>query len=174
MACSITLSGVALGCADAIGGIKEVFIASYDDVVITAASGVVTAITMQNSAKFKHYQFRKATGSLTSTGNIDDAAGTNFVQSDLVLQFNKYNDTAVRNEIAALSVGNLAVIVHTNNNNYVYLGAENPVTATAVTGQTGTAFADGSFYQITLSDFAQAMPLQVTASLIDATIIDFN
>ena len=50
---------------------------------------------------FKPFVFRKETGNFTSTINSDDAAGTTFVQSEIVLQFTK-QETAKRLEIAAL------------------------------------------------------------------------
>lgn len=164
---SVVLNGLDVGCGNGIGGIKEVYISTYggqfsgtpeyDD-----TTGYVKNFVYQ--PKFKTYKFRKATGSLTSTLNVDDTAGTNYVQSDLVLQFNKYSDAAVRLEIQALSISNLYVIVKTNDNKYILLGADNPVTATAGTGQTGQAYADGSFYSITLTDISLNYPYFIEES----------
>lgn len=169
---SLMLNGLDLGCGNGIGGIKEVYITTYDSLSGTPSfddeAGTVNNLNV--SKKFKVYKFRKATGSLTSTLNIDDSAGTSYIQSDLSLQFNKYADVATRLEIQALSISNLIVIVKTNNGQFVYLGADNPVTATAGGGQTGQAYADGSFYNITLTDISRNYPYIVDETTISRVV----
>ena len=161
---SLTLNGLDVGCGDGIGGIKEVYISLYDDISTITVDEATAVIQMVSNKKFKPYRFRRATGSLTSTLNVDDVAGTSYVQSDLVLQFNKYADSATRLEIQALSMGKLAVIVKTNDNNYVFLGSDNYVSCTSGSGQTGQAYADGSFYTITLTDYSHYYPVEITES----------
>lgn len=170
---SITLNGLDLGCSNGIGGIKEVYITTYDSLSGTPLFDDMlgTVIELNVTSKFKTYKFRKATGSLTSTLNIDDSAGTSYVQTDLALQFNKYADVATRLEIQALSISNLLVIVKTNTNKFIFLGADNPVTATAGGGQTGQAYADGSFYNITLTDISKNYPYVIeNLNIIDSVV----
>lgn len=161
MACSQTLSGILNDCAASMGGIVEVYIANNSDVsAVTVTSGQVTAISMASSAKFHKYAFPRNTGSLSSNYQIDDAAGSKFVQSDLVLQFNRM-DTTKRVEISALAQGELAVIVKDANGSYWYLGLDAPVKASAGDGLTGTARADRNGYSITLQDNSLEMPANV-------------
>ena len=161
MACAQTLSGLVHDCLPSIGGIKAVYIANASDVdTITESSGKITGITMNASAKFKKYEFLKRTGSLSSNWQIDDANGSKFVQSDLVLQFNRMDATKAV-EIAALAQGELAVIVKDANGEYWYLGLDAPVRASAGDGLTGTARADRNGYSITLQDNSLNLPANI-------------
>lgn len=161
MSCTQTLSGIARDCAPSMGGIVEVYIANAADVSsVTVKDGKINAIAMAASAKFKGYSFARQAGSLTSTYTIDNANGVTFVQSDLVLPFNRM-ETAKRVEISALAAGELACIVKDANGLYWYLGKDEPVLASAGDGQTGTARTDRNGYSITLQDTSLEMPLEV-------------
>lgn len=171
MSCTQTLSGIPRDCSSNIGGIKNAYIANFDDVAsITETAGKISAITMatvdQTTAKFKKYHFRKGTGSVTSTLNVDPTTGVNFVQSDIILQFSKM-ETAKRVEIAALAQAELAVIIEDMNGLFWYYGRKEGVAASAGTGQTGTARTDGNYYQITLQDNDESFPLEVASSIIE-------
>lgn len=161
MACSQVLSGLANDCVSSMGGIVEAYIANHDDVAsVTVQDGQINAITMAESAKFKKYYFKPGTSSFTNTLNVDQANGVNFVSTDIVLLFSRM-ETAKRMEIAALSVGDLALIVKDANGKYWYFGYDEPVTASAGDGQTGTARTDGNRYSITLQDNSQTWPYEI-------------
>lgn len=166
MACSITMTGIAAECKDSIGGIKAAYIAEHADLAsLTETSNVITAITMATGKTFKPFVFRKETGNFTSTINSDDAAGTTFVQSEIVLQFTK-QETAKRLEIAALMVGNCAVIIEDGNGKYWFFGEDFPVVLTAGSAASGTAMGDFNGYNITLTDKSKALPKEVDADII--------
>jgi len=152
MACSITLAGLTYDCERSKGGIKKVLIAQYDATkaaaIKAAASGETP--TVPSGLTFYAYDFRRNTGSMTSTLNVDEANGTNYVSTDLVLQFGRM-DAKKRTEISALSIGELMIFVEDANGQKWFLGADAPVTASAGTGQTGQAMTDGNFYNITLT-----------------------
>lgn len=149
------------------GGILEVMIANADDVSgVTITEGIITAISMAASAKFKKYYFNKNTGNLTSTYNLDPASGVRYVTSELLLQFNRM-ETTKRVEITALALGDLAVIVKDANGKYWYLGKDEPVNASAGDAQTGTARGDANRYTITLQDNSLEMPYEVDSSIVD-------
>lgn len=171
MGCNQVLNGLPKDCEASMGGISEVHIVNHDAVseVTVGAEDVITGITLAESAAFKRYFFRKGTGSMTHTYNIDPANGTNFVTTDLALQFNKM-ETAKRIEMSALAVSELAVIVKDNNGKYWYLGYDNPVTASAADGATGQAYTDANKYGITLQDNSLQLPYEVSAEAI-ATIL---
>ena len=161
MPCSQVLSGLPNDCASSMGGIVEAFIANYDDVAaVTVTENQITGITMAESAKFKKYFFKPNTSQFTETLNVDNANGVNFVSTDIVLAFARM-DTQKRIEMAALSVGDLVVIVKDANGKYWYFGYDNPVTASAGDGQSGTQRTDGNRYTITLQDNAQTWPYEV-------------
>lgn len=150
------------------GGIRAVYIANHDDVSeVTLGEDIITTITMGDAAKFKKYLFRKGTSYMTSTMNVDQASGVNYVTTELVMQFSKM-ETAKRVEISAMALGEMAVIVQDNNGKYWYIGYDEPVVASAGDGQTGTAVSDANRYSITLQDQSMALPYEVEASAIEA------
>lgn len=166
MSCLQTLAGLARDCQSNMGGIIEVYIANFADVLSkTLTTGQISAISMAENAKFKRYAFPKNTGSLTSTYNIDPASGVRYVTSQLVLQFNRM-ETTKRVEITALSLGDLAVICKDANGTFWFLGYDEPVNASASDGQTGTARGDANRYTTTLQDESREMPYEVDPDII--------
>lgn len=170
MSCTQVLAGISLDCESCVGGIKEVYIANYSDVQdVTVSEGVITSITGANGRTFKKYEFRKQTGSMTSTLNVDEVAGINYVSTELNLVFTKM-ETAKRIEIAALAVGQLVVIVKDGNNKYWYLGYNDYVSAVNGSGATGTAKGDSNNYSITLKDESDSFPYEVSSLIIEDII----
>lgn len=169
--CLQVLSGITNDCSSSIGGVKEVYIANYEDVntVTVGEDGIISAITMNKEAKFHTYQFRKQTGSMTSTLNVDATAGTNYVSTVLSLVFTKM-ETAKRIEVAALAVGQLAVIVRDSNNKLWYLGYNDYVSATNGSGNTGTAKGDSNNYTVELTDESDSFPYEVSETVLSGII----
>lgn len=176
MGCSIySLTGLTLTCDSNKGGIKTVLIANYDEAAANALAALVegesgatdiavSAITAQTGLTWYRYDFKRNTGSMTSTLNVDEAAGTNYVTTEVVLQFNRM-ETTKRIEMRALSLNELSVIVVDSNNKAWFLGLNEPVVASAGTGQTGTAKADGNYYQITLQANDDTYPFEVNGDI---------
>ena len=184
--CIQTLKGITLDCSHSLGGIKTVYIANYNDVTdikynastgsttgstsgATYTGDTITGITMASGTTFKPYQFRKQTGSMTSTLTVDETAGVNYVSTELSLVFTKM-ETKKRLELSALSVGQLAVIVEDSNGTFWYLGKDDYVSATAGGGQTGTAKGDGNNYTLTLRDESDTYPYEITKEAVDAVV----
>lgn len=164
--CNQTLAGIPLDCTNSLGGIKTVYIANYSDVSgVTVSGDVITEIVMSGSAKFYPYQFRKQTGSMTSTLNVDETAGINYVSTELSLVFTKM-ETAKRIEMAALSIGQLVVIVEDSNGKYWYLGYDDYVSAVSGSGNSGQNKGDSNNYSITLKDESDTFPYEVKADII--------
>lgn len=170
MACLITLNGITLDCQPSLGGIKKVWLTQYagvSEVTVDPESNMISAIT--NTGEWYEYQFRKATGSLTSTLNVDETAGINYVTSELSLVFTKM-ETAKRIEIAALSIGQLCAIVEDSNGHYWFLGKDDYVSASAGAGNTGTAKGDQNAYTLTLSTDSDSYPYEVDPSKIETIL----
>lgn len=164
---SITLAGITMDCAPSLGGIKRIWLTQYASGIATldADSSQIASITLPDSQKWYEYQFRKGTGSLTSTLTVDETAGTNYVTNELALVFTKM-ETAKRIEIAALSVGHLSAVVEDSNGKYWFLGYDDYVSASAGTGVTGTAKGDQNAYTITLSTDSASYPYELSADAI--------
>lgn len=164
MACNITLSGIPVDCQPSLGGIKKVYIADYNDVAsVTVSDDEITGITMNATKKFKTYNFRKNTGSLTSTLNVDDTTGNNYVTNVVSLVFSKM-ETAKRVEIAAMSVGQMAIIVEDCNGKLWYIGKDDYASATNGSANSGTAKSDANGYTIEISADSDTYPLEVQAA----------
>lgn len=173
MSCkSFALSGIALGCKDVMGGIKEVYITKASDIktiTLNTEQSQIATIELADTAKFKTYKFRKGTASMTSTASSDEAIGNFSVTTELSLQFSKM-ETSKRLEIMALCLEDVVCVVRDFNGRLWYLGFDFPVTATAATGVTGTAATDLNGYTITLSDTSAEFPFEIPESVIETHI----
>lgn len=176
MACSnFTLYPIEGVCDTSKGGIVKVWIAAFDDIKgkpvldeTEAGHKKIKTVTLETSANgFKGFSFRKNTGSMTSTLNVDAANGTQFVSTELVLSFTRM-EAEKRLAIQGLCIGEVAVIVLDSNGVYWYLGYDEAVAATTATGQTGQQKTDGNFYSITLGDESGEFPYEVSQEAITA------
>jgi len=179
---SITLKGIMMDCSNSIGGIKRVWLARYSDIdsvtigdiTESGSSSVVlgkgvTAISLKTGGEWYEYQFRKNTGSLTSTLNVDETNGNNYITSELSLVFSKM-ETKKRMEMAALAVGAVVAVVEDSNGKYWYLGYDDYVSASAGTGETGTAKEDRNAYTITLSTDSAEWPYELSETAIASVV----
>ena len=165
MACAQTLAGIVRDCNPNMGGLRSVYLANFADVdSITVTSSVVTAITMVSSKKFYKYEFVRNTASMSSNYSVNAENGTTYVETDLLMVFNRM-DTTKRLEIVALAQGELVAIVEDNNGNMWYLGHDEPLTLNAGDGLTGTARADRNGYSVTLRDNSREMPMSFTGTI---------
>lgn len=163
MACSQTLSGITLDCQSSMGGIKKVWLTTHvDGAAQLGADGIITGFT--GVTTWYEYNFRKNTGSMTSTLNVDAANGVNYVSTELALVFTKM-DTPKRIEMSALVLADAMAVVEDANGKRWFLGFDEPINATAATGESGTAKADGNRYTITLTDESTTFPYEVSASV---------
>lgn len=173
MSCnSYSLSGIELGCKDNMGGIKQVWLVDESDVTevtLNEDNTEIATIVLASDAKFKSYRFRKGTANMVSTATSDEANGTFSVQSDVVLQFNKM-ETAKRTEIMAMCLGNMKGIVLDNNGKYWFLGKDQAISASAASGETGTAFGDFGGYKVTLTDNSKEMPYEIPTSVAEGLL----
>ena len=169
MACnSYTLTHIDNICKEnSFGGIKEVWVALYDDVLsvnVDDKTHIITGITMVNSgATFHNYKLLKSTGGLTSTLNTSETS-TSYFTNEVTLQFFKM-ETSKRLEIMALMMAACVVIVKDANNKYWYLGKDNYVECSAGSATTGTAASDANHYELTLSDTSAELPYEVDATV---------
>ena len=171
MACNVTLMGIALDCGTNLSGIKAIYLANDASVGnVTVSEGEISAIDA-SAGTFKKYVPAKNTGSLTKTLTKDETTGVMYYTNEAVAQFNKM-ETAKRTEIANIDRGQFKAIVLDNNGKYWFLGYNNYVSATAVTGQTGAGLDEGNFYTLTLTDISAELPYEVQSEAITAVIAE--
>lgn len=159
MSCaSYTMSGLAVGCKDSIGGIKKAWFAPYG-VNVTVSANTLTINGQADIAQFKVYNFRKATGSMTSTLNTSENAGNSFT-TEVNLQFLK-QETSKRLEVMALLMNEMVGVIKDGNGKYWYIGYDYPIEASAGTAETGTAMTDLNGYNITIQDNSVELPYEI-------------
>ena len=165
MSCtSYTLKGITNDCSTSKGGIREVYIADWQKDLFVLGETSDTVASLKPDAKFYKFFVKKNTSSFTSTATIDLANGVNYVSTELSLVFTKM-ETSKRLEMSALLLNDVAVLVVDANNKVWCLGKDNPVNATAGTGETGTAATDGNKYSITLTDESDTFPFEFSGEL---------
>lgn len=162
----MSLTGMTRDCDTNVGGIRKAWIACADRIKsTTVVDGVIKTIEADSGA-FHEYEFRKQTGSVTTTFTKDDAAGSFYYESAIVFQFSKM-ETDKRLEISQLAVSDLVMVILDNNGKYWYFGYDEYVTLTDGTAQTGATFADLNGYTLTFTDFSQDLPYPVAEGVIE-------
>lgn len=166
MACSTTLAGIARDCDVNAGGILNVYIASYVDVVSLAeTSNVITTITMDTGKKFYQFYVRKNVASYTGTPSFNEDGDYTGEDGTLSLVFSRM-DTTKRMQVDALSKQDLAVIFEDANHKFWYLGKDNPVTRSGGDTTTGTAQTDRNGYGVELHSNDLSAPTEVDDNII--------
>lgn len=171
MACQIT-SGWVLDCKDSQGGIGEVFLANGKISGFTAASGVVTEISVAGTpltpTDFFSIQVPKQTSTLTESIEASTENGTVVYTQTLSLIFNKM-EAAKRNQILLLAQNeDLILVVKDNNGIYWSVGLQRGATLTAAELTSGTAFADRNGGELTLTGIESTPMFEVTGSIVEA------
>lgn len=170
MGCTVqSFKGLPTNCDANRGGVQVVYICNKSDVkavTLDTSGDQIATITMNDTAKFYAYHFKKGAASFTSTFTLDNANGVNYVTTVLSINFAKM-ETQKRIEMQALSLGEMVAIVLDANGKYWYLGYNEPVYASAGTGVTGTARTDANQYTLELTDESEALPYEIDASIID-------
>ena len=164
MACNQYLSNIGRDCAPAKGGIRQAWFAIWEPGIFEVSADTqdnpVSVTGISSSVTWYHYEFRKGTGSFTTTQSIDEANGLNYCETDILLRFGRM-ETEKRYGVAALALGGLAGIVEDNNGAIWAFGVEEELVPQAGTAQSGTAVGDGNYYEITLRDTYKSFPLEI-------------
>ena len=161
MACNVTLMGIALDSGTNLSGVKAIYLAndaSVGDVTVT--EGEISAIDA-SAGTFYEYIPAKNTASLTKTLTKDESTGVMYYTNEVVAQFNRM-DAPKRKELSNIDRGRFKVVVLDSNGQYWFLGYNNYVSASAVTGQTGAGLDDGNFYTLTLTDISAELPYMLS------------
>ena len=149
MAECLLSSGFTLQCNEGIGGVKEVFLANWEDfesgVVLTA--GVVTALP---EATLYRYQPNRSTGALTMTPNQNLENGTLFFTQAVEFTLGKL-DPDKHIEFNVLSKAKLIAFVRLYDDQILMVGRTDGAFLTAGTYQSGKAKGDMSGYMCTIT-----------------------
>lgn len=167
-----TTQSFIINCADAVGGISEVYIADFIDkgTPTINASGLITAWTDATN-DFYTYQVRPETAVATQTAQTNDPSGTTFYETSLSFQLSGLDSNReLENDI--LNKGRFLVIFKSRGvtPKYFLMGYNNGCTM-KVNGETGTAMGDFKGYKITAAAKEETYWYEVSSSIIDAITI---
>lgn len=158
MSCDLT-QGFLLSCNDAVGGLKNIYIANHADITgVTIASGEMTVA----AGDVYQYQPNKNTGSATFNPTVSLENGTVFYTHQLQFTLGKL-DVTKRNELEILAKAKVMVFVEMNDGQTMVLGYGTGAFLTAGTFQTGATFGDLQGYQITITADETQQPLFLPA-----------
>ena len=151
MACLLA-NGRAEVCKDAVGGLKNIYIANFDieaaDITYDGTdTDLITAITgITNLYKFE------LKGNSTFIQNINSSRenGTTFFEQVLTVEMKK-QDVATTKSIKILSYGRPHIVVESNDGQYFIAGLLRGMDVTTGSIENGTALGDFSGYKITLN-----------------------
>lgn len=145
-----SLTGIPRQAINSTGGIKEVYLAAFQDVSgYTITSGVTSfgaGVTIANFVKFVP---TKESSNLTETWTGSFATGQGSAEQVLTLVFHKQNKD-FRNIMQTLATNELVAIVVDKNGNNVVIGGRNGLDLTSNAVTTGTGPQDLQGYTITL------------------------
>ena len=151
MACTLTLAGRGVGCKDALGGIKRVYIGAFTEGMwADIASGEVTGLSGTSAINFYTYDMNRGSGSLNQTITASIENGTVFYDQALTANFSKLAEADIT-ELQNMTKGRMAVLVEDNNGNWFVMGHSRGVEASGGVVQTGTASGDLNGFTIELN-----------------------
>lgn len=148
--------GRKVGCKDVVGGLKKVFLVKWDESLYSKLGfngtlpNQIDSITSTPDVEAFEFDLRTETSSSTVNVTSDDATGAYFNEQVLELTLQKINpkDLELLDILGGYKVQAFAL---DNNDNCFLYGTLFGMTLTAGTMQTGTAKADLSGFNITLT-----------------------
>jgi hypothetical protein len=157
-------SGIALGCSDSLGSLKEIYVVGGATGEITAvtydADGAITGSTVASGTTIYSFQLKRNTSSLTQNTTKSYENGTVYWEQLLVAVFYKY-DQDKRNQLLILGQNDqLQIIAVDQNDTQYYLGQVNGMYLSAGVAGTGTALGDRNGFELTFSG-AEPQPSRV-------------
>lgn len=159
-------------CDKSVGGIKAIYIANRDDIQFPLQYNTqdeITSLQMKDGRYFAKWQFRKNTGSYTSTYSSDMAIGNETITTTVALQFSRAEATK-RLKIQKALNSAAVVIIEDMYGQLLFLGEDNEVVITECTMQSGTQTGDLSGFNLTFQDIADNLP-KFLVSDFDATTL---
>lgn len=148
--CQVT-SGYTLGCRDAVGSIKNIWILSGSLTNVTAGSeGLITGIS--GSGSFFKFELFRETSDYTETATVTPENGTVMYDQTINAVFFKLQ-VSTRNQIRLLASNpNVKIIVETNNvgstSQFILTGENQGHSLITSTGTSGTAMSDRNGYAL--------------------------
>jgi hypothetical protein len=163
MACALT-QGYNQDCRDSYGGMKGVYVMELANATtITAAAGIVTAITKAATKVFFQYSLVAHTGEADESLAPSRENGTLSNTQSIKFPINKMT-VAVRNELLLLAKNRLLMVVIDENGIGWLYGKENGMMLGATSAKTGKTLADRNGYELAFEGMEKELAYQVDAA----------
>jgi hypothetical protein len=147
MACLIT-KGKLLGCKDQRGGIKNLYLANFEEYGYYVIAAQVLTDLGDLTEVFK-YEVKATTNALTETGTVSEDNGTFLNAQSLAVTLPKLG-ADLQAQIQLICAGRPQVFVEDYNGNIMLIGLTNGTMSNCVK-QTGGAGGDLSGFQLTIA-----------------------
>ena len=164
MANCVLTEGIPLACLDSTGGVKNVYIAAFDDDTVFTydADDVIDTVT-NVGLTFYTFKFRPQTASYGEELTKSLENGTTFWTQTLSMIFHKM-DAAKRNNMLLLAGTSMHVIVETQNGDYWWLGLANGADVSANTSGAGQSYGDLNGYNLTITGLEPVMAHELSST----------
>ena len=171
MACAI-ISGYALDCRDAVGGIKNIYVTELANItaINENASGFVTGITKTGGTKYYKYALLpKGKNDFVQNIMADASLGTVAYEQTITANFSKLQ-YLTQLKLQTLIANRCSVIVETKSGQYFIFGRENGVEVTWGNANSGAAMNEFNGYTLTLTAMEKALANEVDSTIIAALL----
>jgi len=163
MPCALT-QGYTLDCRDSAGGVSTVYVMAFDDAsAITAAAGIVTAITKVATKKFFRYRLIAHTADGSQSMKMSRENGTIEVEQSVKFPINKMT-VAVRNELMLLAANRLLFVIVDENGLGWLFGKDFGLMGETFDAKTGVQLADRNGFELTFTGKEKALAMNVDAA----------
>lgn len=166
MACALT-QGYTLDCADSYGGIKEIYLASVDDVTVAITAGVTTTVTKATGKRFYKYALTHQTSEVTESKTTNRETGGSSVAQTIKIIINKLS-VSVRNELELVGKNRLYVVAVDNNGTGWLYGYNTGLIMTVADAKSGVKLADRNGYEITFAGDVKELAVKVDSTSLAA------
>lgn len=171
MACNI-IQGDSIDCRDSVGGSGlSLLIGEYSNVPqanITAASGVISAMTCSSGKRLFKYELTKEDAQFTDSVKISVENGTVFSEQTLTFTIKKMS-AAHRNNLLTLAYNRLMIVVKDANGVNHVMGQVHGADLTGNEGTSGKALGDMNGYTLTFTA-KEPVPANTISDAIYATL----
>lgn len=168
MACVLT-SDQSLGCRDAVGGIKAVYLTELaNKEAITSSAGNITGFTLASTKQFWIYELEKETAECVEKPTPSPENGTLFYETELKIMLHK-RSAALSQELHLVAQNRLMIIILDRNGNYWLMGEENGAELAPSESAFGKAMGDANGYALTFIA-KEKLPMNTVASNLIATL----
>lgn len=165
MACTIT-SGIAQGCRDNAGGVRNFIIGSVNlsTATVTASGGTGTITSITNFSGYTFYP-NKNSSDVVETYQVSLENGTVGYEQVINMSFAKMQ-AATRNQVLLLAQSDVWIIVEDRNGKFWLYGETEGCSLSGGNAGTGKVLTDKNGYLLTFTGLEGAPAQEVTAAAV--------